>query len=421
MKIETATFAPNRRLAVTFIIVTVFLDMAGIGLIFPVLPKIVETVGHTDLAQATLISGWLFFCYVGMQFLFGPLIGNLSDTYGRRPLLLISVFGLAVDYLLTAFAPNLWWLFVGRIFAGLCGASYTTANAYLADITKPEGRAKAFGYIGAAYGLGLIIGPAIGGLLGEYGPRVPFFAAALISLLNFVFGCYILPETLASEMRRPFLWARANPFGTFRVFLAYRQVIPLSVVMFLYYFATSVYPAIWPFWGISRFGWSELTIGLTLAAYGLVMALTSGFLTGPAVRILGQWQTVVVGLSIAAVTATGYAVSTGIGMVMFFTLVNALEGLADPALTALMSEDAPADAQGELQGGIASAKNLALLLGTPMFAQIFGHFLNEHSAEAATHASFFTAAALCVSAIIVFIWQLTRKPHRPRAEYGRTR
>ncbi len=416
MNIETATFAPNRRLAVTFIIVTVFLDMAGIGLIFPVLPKIIETVGHTDLANATLISGWLFFAYVGMQFLFGPLIGNLSDTYGRRPLLLISVLGLAVDYLLTAFAPNLWWLFVGRLFAGLCGASYTTANAYLADITKPEGRAKAFGYIGAAYGLGLIIGPAIGGLLGEYGPRVPFFAAALISLLNFVFGYYVLPETLAPKMRRPFLWARANPFVTFRVFFAYRQVIPLLAVMFLYYFATSVYPAIWPFWGISRFGWSELTIGLTLAAYGLVMALTSGFLTGPAVRILGQWQTVVLGLSIAAVTPAGYGVSTGIGMVMFFTLVNALEGLADPALTAMMSEDAPADAQGELQGGIASAKNLALLLGTPMFAQIFGYFLNAHSAEAATYASFFTAAAICVSAIIVFIWQLTRKPRRSRAE-----
>ncbi len=409
MTIEPAKVTPDIRLAVTFVIVTVFLDMAGIGLIFPVLPKIVETVGKTDLANATLISGWLFFSYVGMQFLFGPLIGNLSDTCGRRPLLLISVFGLAVDYLLTAFAPNLWWLFVGRIFAGLCGASYTTANAYLADITKQQERARVFGYIGAAYGLGFIIGPAIGGFLGEYGPRVPFFAAAFISLLNFIFGYYVLPETLAANMRRPFSFARANPFGTFKVFLTYRQVIPLSIVMFLYYFATSVYPAIWPFWGIARFGWSESTIGLTLACFGLVMALTSGFLTGPAVRLLGQWQTVVLGLSMAAVTAVGFAFSPGNGMVLLFTVINAPEGFADPALTALMSGDAPADAQGELQGGIASAKNLAMLLGTPMFAQVFSYFLKERSAEVAAYASFFTTAALCFASIAVFTWQIKHR------------
>ena len=247
----------NNRLAIIFVITTVFLDMVGIGLIFPVLPKIVETVGHTDLASATLISGWLFFAYVGMQFVCGPLVGNLSDTFGRRPLLLISVFGLGVDYLLTAFAPNLWWLFVGRIFAGICGASYTTANAYLADITKPEDRARIYGYVGASYGLGFIIGPAIGGFLGEYGPRVPFFAAAAISILNFAFGYFVLPETLKPDMRRPFSLARSNPIGTFKVFLTYPQVIPLSIVMFFYYFATSVYPAIWPFWGIARFGWTS--------------------------------------------------------------------------------------------------------------------------------------------------------------------
>jgi MFS transporter, DHA1 family, tetracycline resistance protein len=393
----------SNRLAIAFVIITVFLDMVGIGLIFPVLPQIVETVGKTDLASATLISGWLFFSYVGMQFIFGPLIGNLSDTHGRRPLLLISVFGLAVDYLLTAFAPNLWWLFVGRIFAGLCGASYTTANAYLADITKQEDRAKTFGYIGAAYGLGFIIGPAIGGLLGEYGPRVPFFAAALISILNFGFGYFVLPETLAQDMRRPFSLARANPFGTFKVFLTYRQVIPLSIVMFLYYLATSVYPAIWPFWGIARFGWSESTIGLTLACFGLVMALTAGFLTGPANRLFGQRRTIILGLSMAAVTAAGFAFSSGFGMVFLFMLINAPEGFADPGLTALMSEDAPPDAQGELQGGIASAKNLAMLLGTPMFAQLFGHFLKSQTVEVAAYASFFTTTALCLMAITIFV------------------
>ena len=267
---------PSTRLAVIFVFVTVFLDMVGIGLIFPVLPTIVRLIGKMNIAEATLISGWLFFAYTGMQILFGPLMGSLSDTFGRRPLLLLSVFGLAVDYLLTAFAPTLLWLFIGRLFAGLCGASYTTANAYLADITLPEDRAKAFGYIGAAVGLGFIIGPAIGGLLGELGPRVPFFAAAFISIVNFVYGYFVLPETLPPETRRPFSWARSNPLGTFKVFMSYRQVLPLCAVLFLYYVAVSIYPAIWAFWGIARYGWSELIIGLTLAVFGLLMALTTG-------------------------------------------------------------------------------------------------------------------------------------------------
>ena len=392
---------PNRH-SVTFIFITVFLDMVGIGLIFPILPKLIETVSGLDLAAASMIGGWLFFSYVGMQFLLGPTIGNLSDTYGRRPLLLLSVFGLAVDYLLTAFAPNMLWVFVGRIFAGLCGASYTTANAYLADITKPEERAKAFGLMGAAFGLGFVIGPAIGGFLGEYGPRVPFFVAAAISLCNFTYGYFVLPETLPPNLRRPFSFARSNPFGTFKVFTTYRQVLPLCIIMFIYYFASSVYPAIWPYWGIARFGWSEATIGLTLASFGLVTAISQGILTGPAVKFFGERRTVILSLTMAAIASAGFAIAPGIGAVIFFSILNAPEGFGDPALTALMSKDAPADAQGELQGGIASAKNIAMLLGTPMFAQIFGYFLKHGSAINAANASFYITAALCVIALAIF-------------------
>ncbi len=349
-----------------------------------------------------------------MQILFGPLMGSLSDTYGRRPLLLLSVFGLAVDYLLTAFAPTLLWLFAGRVFAGICGASYTTANAYLADITAPEDRARVFGYVGAAVGLGFIIGPAIGGVLGEFGPRVPFFAAAFIAILNFTYGYFILPESLPVETRRPFSLARSNPFGTFKVFLSYRQVLPLCAVLFLYYTAISIYPAIWAFWGIARYQWTEFTIGLTLAFFGLLVAITAGFLTGPTVKWLGESRTVILGLTVAVIADVCFAYAPGTGAVLLITLINAPEGMADPALTALMSKEAPANAQGELQGGIASAKNVAMLVGTPLFAQIFGVFLMEGTPAQASQASFLTAAIICAAALLVFLWQRRRRKHPPQ-------
>jgi MFS transporter, DHA1 family, tetracycline resistance protein len=211
------TALPTSKYAITFVFITVLLDMVGFGLIMPVLPALIQSVGHMDIAHASLIGGWLFAAFSITQFLFGPTMGNLSDAYGRRPLLLLAVAGLLVDYLIMANAPNIGWLFVGRLFAGFCGASYVVANAYIADITAPDDRAKAFGMMGAAFGLGFVIGPAIGGLLGTFGPRVPFFAAAGVSLLNLVFGYFILPETLKPEQRRAFEWSRANPIGTFKV------------------------------------------------------------------------------------------------------------------------------------------------------------------------------------------------------------
>jgi DHA1 family tetracycline resistance protein-like MFS transporter len=393
--------SPNRH-AVTFIFITVFLDMVGFGLVMPVLPRLIEAVSGADLAGASLLAGWLFFAYGGMQFLCGPVLGNLSDAYGRRPILLLSVFGLAVDYLLTAFAPTMLWLFVGRTFAGLCGASYTTANAYLADITKPDERAKVFGYMGAAFGLGFIIGPAIGGILGEYGPRVPFFVAAGVSILNFAYGFFVLPETLPREMRRPFSLTRSNPIGVFKVFSTYKQVLPLCIIMAMYFFATSVYPAIWAFWGIARFDWSESTIGLTLAIFGLITAIVQGGLTGPVVKWLGERNTALLALTSSVIAAAGYGLASGLPMVLILFIIHAPEGFAQPALTALMSKDAPPDAQGELQGGIASAQNLAMLAGTVMFAQIFGYFLQDGSSIQSPNVGYFIAAALCLLALLIF-------------------
>jgi MFS transporter, DHA1 family, tetracycline resistance protein len=393
---------PNRH-AVTFIFITVLLDMVGFGLIMPVLPRLIESVSGTDLAGASLLAGWLFFAYGVTQFLFGPVLGNLSDAHGWRPILLLSVFGLGVDYLLTAFASTMLWLFVGRTFAGLCGASYTTANAYLADITKPVDRAKAFGWMGAAFGLGFIMGPAIGGVLGEFGPRIPFFVAAGVSVLNFAYGYFVLPETLPTELRRPFSISRSNPIGVFKVFASYKQVLPLCIVMSVYFFATSVYPAIWAFWGIARFNWSESTIGLTLAVFGLVMALVQGGLTGPAVNWLGERNLAVLALVSSVIAAAGYGLASGLGVVFVLYIIHAPEGFAQPALTALMSRDAPPDAQGELQGGIASAQNLAMLAGTVMFAQIFGYFLQDGSPIRSPSVSFFIAAGLCLLALVIFI------------------
>jgi MFS transporter, DHA1 family, tetracycline resistance protein len=398
------------KFAVIFVFITVFMDMVGFGLIMPVLPRLIEDVSGSDLAGASLWGGWLFFAYGGMQFLFGPAIGNLSDAFGRRPVLLLSVFGLAVDYLLTAFAPNMIWLFVGRIFAGICGASYTTANAYLADITEPEDRAKVFGMMGAAFGLGFVIGPAIGGLLGEYGPRVPFFVAAGLSILNFAYGWLVLPETLAHVNRRPFSWPRANPIGALKVFANYRGVLPLSAVMFLYFLSTAVYPAIWAFWGIAAFGWSEATIGLSLAAFGLITAVVQGGLTGPVVKWLGERRTVVFGLVMAVIALFGYGLAPGLLAVLLLLVIHAPEGFVHPALTALMSRSAPEDAQGELQGGIASLQSIGMLLGTVLFAQVFGWFMKPNVILVSPSVAYFLAGTMLAVTLAVFLMLRERKP-----------
>lgn len=397
------------RFAVAFVFITVMLDMIGVGLIFPVLPRLIEDVGHIGLADASLIGGWLYFAYGGMQFLFGPAIGNLSDAVGRRPLLLLSVFGLAVDYLIMALAPNLFWLFVGRVFAGLCGASYTIANAYLADITPAENRAKVFGTMGAAFGLGFVIGPAIGGLLGEFGARVPFYAAAGLAAVNVAFGYFVLPETLTPDKRRAFSLARSNPVMALKIFASYRGVMPLAGVMFVYFLATSVYPAIWSFWGIARFGWSEATLGLTLAAFGLSMAVVQGGMTGTVVNALGEEKTVLFGLVISVVALVGYALAPNLLAVMLLLVVHAPEGFIHPALTAMMSRETPEDAQGELQGGLSSLQNIAMLVGTVFYAQVFGYFMRPDAPVVSPNIGYWIGAVAMAAVTIYFM--LRRSDH----------
>jgi MFS transporter, DHA1 family, tetracycline resistance protein len=397
----TMTKPPSRH-AVTFVMLTVLLDMMGFGLIMPVLPELIEDVGHMSLAGASLIGGWMFFAFSITQFAFSPLMGNLSDRFGRRPLLLLAVFGLGVDYLFSAFAPSLFWLFVGRAIAGLCGSSYVIANAYIADVTAPDERAKAFGLMGAAFGIGFVLGPALGGLLGEFGPRVPFFVAAGISALNFIYGWFVLPETLPVEKRRAFDLRRANPFGTFAVFRKYHGVLPLCAVLGVYFFASSVYPAIWPFWGMAKFDWSVSTVGLSLAMFGVITAAFQGGLAGPAVARFGEYRVALIGLVSAVVAAIGYGFAGGLGMVVFFMLVHGPEGFVHPMLTALMSKAVPDDAQGELQGGISSVMNIAMLAGTVFFSQIFGHFMKPDAVVVSPDIAYFVAAVVLVLALGMF-------------------
>jgi MFS transporter, DHA1 family, tetracycline resistance protein len=399
------SFAPPTvsRHAVTFVLITVFLDMVGFGLIMPVLPSLIEEVGHMDLADAAYIGGWMFAAFSIAQFAFSPLMGNLSDRFGRRPLLLLAIFGLGVDYLFSALAPTLFWLFIGRIIAGVCGSSYVIANAYIADVTAPEDRAKAFGMIGAAFGVGFVLGPAIGGLLGELGPRVPFFVAAAISVLNFIYGWFVLPETLPPEKRRAFEWARSNPFGAFKVFRLYQGVVPLCAVLFVYFTASAVYPAIWPFWGMAKFGWSEAMVGLSLAVFGIITAFFQGFVTGPVVKRFGEWRVCLAGLVIAALVVAGYGLAGSLLAVVVLMVLHGPEGFVHPMLVAMMSKAVPEDAQGELQGGISAVMNVAMLVGTVLFSQVFGYFMQEARGTPSPNVAFYLAAVLLVATLAMYL------------------
>lgn len=393
---------PPSRHAVTFVLLSVLLDMIGFGLIIPVLPGLIEQVGQMDLAEASVVGGWMFFAFSAAQFAFSPLMGNLSDRFGRRPLLLLAIAGLGMDYLLQAFAPTLLWLFIGRVIAGFCGSSWIIANAFITDVTAPEERAKYFGMMGAAFGAGFVIGPAIGGLLGEFGPRVPFYVAAAISGLNLIYGWFVLPETLAPANRRAFDLARSNPFGAFRVFQSYHGVLPMCAVLFSFFFFTSVYPALWPYWGMAKFDWSPSMVGVTLAVFGVIMAAFQGGLTGPGVKAFGERKLALIGLCAAAIAATGYGLAGSLLVVVILMVVHGPEGFIHPMLTAMMSKNVPDDAQGELQGGISAIMNVAMLAGTVFFSQIFGYFMRPGGWQS-PDVGFYIAGGGMVLTLVIFV------------------
>ncbi len=344
----------KKEAALGFIFITLLIDVTGLGIIIPVLPKLITELIHGDLSTASQYGGWLTFAYAFMQFSFAPVLGNLSDKYGRRPVLLFSLFGFGIDYLFLALAPTIGWLFVGRMIAGITGASFTTATAYIADISTPEKRAQNFGIVGAAFGLGFIIGPVIGGVLGQYGSRIPFFAAAGLSLLNWVYGYFILPESLPKEHRRPFEWKRANPIGSLLQLKKYPAAAGLISSLVLIYISGHSVQSTWSFYNMEKFNWNEAWVGYSLGFVGLTVAIVQGGLIRVIIPKLGNQKSVYIGLLFYCVGFVLFAFATKSWMMFAFMIPYALGGIAGPSLQGIISNEVPANEQGELQGALTS-------------------------------------------------------------------
>jgi DHA1 family tetracycline resistance protein-like MFS transporter len=399
---------PGRHTLV-FVAITVLIDTIGFGLIVPVLPSLLMHLGAANVSDAAIAGGWLTFTYAVTQFLCAPVLGNLSDRFGRRPVLLFAVGALGIDYLVMGFAPSITWLFLGRAVAGIAGASFTPAYACVADISPPERRAQNFGLVSAAFGVGFILGPALGGLLGGLGPRAPFFAAAVLSLLNFIYGTIVLPETLPAERRRPFDWRRANPVGT--LFQMRRRPVVLSLLgaLFLWMVAHQVMPATWSFFTKYRFGWSEAVIGASLALAGAVMTVSQATVVRALVPRIGERRTALIGIAIAGLGYLGYATATR-GWMMFAWIPTWFFGAAVmPSTNSLMSQRVPPDAQGELQGAIASLYSLSSIVGPPLMTQLFGRFTAPGAPWQVPGAAFFASAALVTVCFAIYA-SVTRAP-----------
>lgn len=386
--------------ATVFIVATILIDAIGFGIVIPVLPRLVMEVGHLDLPAATRMGGWLSVVYALMQFLCGPLAGNLGDRFGRRPVLLLSLAGLAVDYVLMGFAHTLALLFLGRLIAGVFGASFSPASAALADITAPEDRAKRFGLVGAAFGIGFILGPALGGLLGEFGHRMPFYAAAICSAINFVFGFFFFPETLPPEKRRPFNLARANPVGALLQARKMRGVLGLAGILLLWNIASMVYPATWSFFAIAQYGWSNGMIGLSLALAGISMAVVQATVLGRVVKRFRERRTAMIGVAVAAIGYLSYALVPYAWFAMIVIVLTALQALVQPSITALMSQRAPADAQGEMQGFIGSLNAVGAIVAPLLLNPALAWFTGPSAPFHFPGAAFVIASAFAFAALI---------------------
>lgn len=390
-----------RKAAIGFIFLTLLLDVIGLGIIIPVLPKLIEELIHGDISKAASIGGWLTFAYAIMQFIFSPFIGNLSDKFGRRPVLLFSLFGFGIDYIFLSLAPTIGWLFVGRIIAGITGASFTTATAYIADISAPKDRAKNFGMVGAAFGLGFIIGPVIGGLLGSYGSRVPFIASAILTFINLIYGYFVLPESLPVANRRPFKWKRANPFGAFKHLKKYPAVAALAVSYFLVYMAGQAVQSVWAYFGIERFEWNTKMIGLSLGMVGLLVGLVQGVLIRFINPILGNVKSIYVGFALYAIGLILFSVASEGWMMFVFLIPYCLGGIAGPALQSIITGHVPANEQGELQGTLTSLISATSIISPLIMTNLFAHFTSKNTSIYFPGAPYLLGAILMIAAGIV--------------------
>lgn len=395
--------------AIGFIFITMLIDITGWGIIIPVIPKLISELIQGDISEAAKYGGWLGFAFAFTQFLFAPLVGNLSDKYGRRPIILISLFAFALDYLLLAFSPTITWLFVGRIIAGLSGASITTASAYIADISTPENRAKNFGMIGAAFGLGFIIGPVLGGLLGQYGSRVPFYAAAILCMCNFLYGYFILPESLSKANRREFDWKRANPIGAIKRLKKYPQLIGIVVAIFLLYVGSHAVHSNWSFYTMYQFKWDERMVGISLGVVGLLVGIVQGGLIRWTSPRLGNEKSIYIGLALYTIGMLLFAFATESWMMFVFLIPYCLGGIAGPALQAVVSGNVPANEQGEIQGTLASLMSASAIIGPPMMTNTFYFFTHKEAPFQFAGAPFILGGFLMLLSTIIAFYALRRK------------
>lgn len=387
----------NKKAAIGFIFVTLLIDVIGFGLIIPVVPTLIQNLMHAGISEASRIGGWLTSLYSVLQFLFAPILGRLSDQYGRRPVLLFSLFGFAVDYLFLFFAPSISWLFVGRAISGITGASFTTASAYIADISTDEDRTKNFGIIGAAFGMGFVIGPMIGGLLGKVSPTLPFLVASILSFANWLYGYFILPESLPKEKRRPFSWAAAIPGQSLVNLKKYKALIGLIVAYFFVYLAAQAVQTTWSFFTIEKFGWDELMIGVSLAAVGILTGLVQGLLVRKVNARLGNERSINIGFLLYTLALFLFAFASQSWMMFVFIIPYCLGGISQPALQSFISGNVNATEQGEVQGALTSLVSLTSIIGPPLMTGLFSYFT---SGKAPYH---FSGAPFLLGAVFMLI------------------
>lgn len=369
--------AKIHKAAVNFIFITVLIDITGFGIIIPVLPGLLEGMMGVDANEAAVYGGYLLFAFAITQFLFSPFMGNLSDQYGRRPIILLSLFGFVIDYLLLAVAPTFFWLVIGRLIAGFFGASYSTANSYIADVSTEENRSKNFGMLGAAFGIGFIIGPLMGGLLGEFGLRVPFYVAAALTFLNFLYGYFILPESLLPENRRKMNWKKANPISTLRKIGNYKNIGYLLVAFFMLYLGSHAVQSNWSYFTMYKFDWSEGMVGASLAVVGATVGVVQAILAQKCADRFGLAKSVIYGFGFYTLGMFLFAMASSTWMMYAFLIPYALGGIAMPNLQALMVREVSEKEQGELQGGLTSLISLTTIIGPILMTQIFFYFTAE--------------------------------------------
>ena len=395
--------------AIGFIFITMLIDVTGWGIIIPVIPKLIKELINGDISEAAKYGGWLTFAYAMTQFIFAPLIGNLSDQFGRRPIILLALLGFAMDYLLLSFAPTIGWLFLGRILAGVTGASITTASAYIADISTEENRAKNFGMIGAAFGMGFVIGPVIGGLLGQFGSRVPFYAAAALCFINFLYGYFILPESLPKENRRAFEWKKANPVSALLKLRKHPKLLGLMSATFLLYLGSQAVQSNWSYFTMYRFHWGEKMVGISLGIIGVLVGLVQGVLIRWINPKLGNKKSIFLGMALYTAGMFLFASATQSWMIFIFLVPYCLGVIAGPAIQSLISSQVSPKEQGEIQGTLASLMSASAIIGPPLMSSTFYYFTHSEAPFQFAGATFVLGGVLMFLSTVVIYGSLKKQ------------